>query len=158
MSAVRPPSRPSAVGPVRWRAPAAGLLLLLVACRAAPAQGPAQKSPAPAPLRTGVRVETVTTGLANPWALDFLPDGRILATERAGRLRIVSTEGRLSPPLSGMPAVNAQGQGGRLDVAVDPAFAGNGLVYLSFSESGPGAPAPRSRALASRTQASRTRG
>jgi glucose/arabinose dehydrogenase len=81
-----------------------------------------------------LRVETVASGLANPWGLAFLPDGRMLVTERAGRLRLVSADGKLSRPLTGVPNVAARGQGGLLDVTLDPKFAENRLVYLSFSE------------------------
>src|SRR5512139_200957 len=70
-----------------------------------------------------VRVETVVAGLEHPWGLAFLPDGRMLVTERPGRLRIVSPEGRLGEPLAGVPSVDVVGQGGLLDVAVDPGFA-----------------------------------
>jgi glucose/arabinose dehydrogenase len=80
----------------------------------------------------------VARGLEHPWALAFLPDGRILVTERPGRLRIVEPGGKLSEPLAGVPKVWANGQGGLLDVAIDPQFASNRLVYLSFSESGDG--------------------
>jgi glucose/arabinose dehydrogenase len=81
---------------------------------------------------------TVTRGLQHPWGLAFLPDGRLLVTERPGRMRIVERDGKLSPPLSGVPAVDARGQGGLLDVALDPAFASNQLVYWSYSETGDG--------------------
>jgi glucose/arabinose dehydrogenase len=83
-------------------------------------------------------IATVAKGLENPWGLAFLPDGRMLVTERPGRLRIVARDGRLSEPLTGVPQVVARGQGGLLDVALDPNFADNKLVYLSFSEGGPG--------------------
>jgi glucose/arabinose dehydrogenase len=83
-------------------------------------------------------VETVAKGLERPWALTFLPDGRILVTERPGRLRIVDRDGRMSKPLSGVPQVSARGQGGLLDVALDPRFAENRLVYLSYAEPGEG--------------------
>jgi len=83
------------------------------------------------------RVVDVTRGLAHPWGLAFLPDGRMLVTERAGRLRLVATDGRRSAPLGGVPAVAAGGQGGLLDVALSPRFAQDRLVYLSFSEPGP---------------------
>ncbi|HSK40173.1 MAG TPA: PQQ-dependent sugar dehydrogenase, partial [Arenibaculum sp.] len=83
-----------------------------------------------------VRVETVTDGLVHPWALAFLPDGRMLVTERPGRLRIVSQQGELSDPLSGVPEVFARDQGGLLDVAVDPDFESNGQVYLTYAEAG----------------------
>lgn len=79
-------------------------------------------------------VETVTKGLANPWGLTFLPDGRMLVTERPGRLRLVGTDGKASEPIKGTPEVLARGQGGLLDVALDPDFAANRLVYLSFAE------------------------
>jgi len=122
--------------------PAASLLLAgaLVACRArppAPAR-PGQQSPTPASTPGIVTAETVARGLEHPWGLAFLPDGRMLVTERPGRLRIVSVKGVLSPPLSGVPAVAAAGQGGLLDVALDPGFASNALIYLSFAEPGDG--------------------
>jgi glucose/arabinose dehydrogenase len=85
-----------------------------------------------------VRVESVASGLDNPWGLAFLPDGRMLVTEKPGRLRIVSAEGRISEPLGGIPKVFSQGQGGLLDVALDPDFASNRLVYISYSEPGEG--------------------
>jgi glucose/arabinose dehydrogenase len=83
------------------------------------------------------RVMVFATGLEHPWGLAFLPDGRALVTERPGRLRIVDRDGRLSAPLGGVPRVFNAGQGGLLDVALDPAFARNGLVYLSYAEQGP---------------------
>lgn len=79
-------------------------------------------------------VETVASGLEHPWGLSFLPDGRMLVTERPGRLRIVSAQGQLSRPIAGVPNVAARGQGGLLDVVIDPRFADNRLVYVSFSE------------------------
>lgn len=81
-----------------------------------------------------LQVSTVISGLENPWGLAFLPDGRILVTERPGRLRLVSREGVLSEPLSGLPPVYAQGQGGLLDVLLDPQFEQNNLIYFSFAE------------------------
>jgi glucose/arabinose dehydrogenase len=83
-----------------------------------------------------VRVTTIATGLQNPWGLAFLPDGNFLVTERPGRLRVVTPQGGVSTALTGVPAVFAQGQGGLLDVALDPAFASNRRVYLSFAEPG----------------------
>lgn len=86
-----------------------------------------------------VRVVTLVRGLDHPWGLAFLPDGRMLVTERAGRLRIVGADGKLEPkPVAGVPAVEEFGQGGLLDVALHPKFRENGLVYLSFSARGPG--------------------
>ena len=98
----------------------------------------APRSPTPAPVNGTVRVETVAKGLEQPWALAFLPDGRILVTERPGRLRIVERDGRVSKPLDGVPRVLARGQGGLLDVSLDPRFAENRLVYLSYAEPGEG--------------------
>ena len=113
------------------------VVLVLMACRAGSPPGPAQRSPTPSANTPGVRVETVAKGLVNPWALEFLPDGRILVTERPGRLRIVAKDGTLSPPVTGVPEVFAQGQGGLLDVALDPQYPSNQLVYLSYAEPGP---------------------
>jgi glucose/arabinose dehydrogenase len=81
-----------------------------------------------------VRVVTVAEGLERPWGLAFLPDGRMLVTERPGRLRIVEADGRLSAPLDGVPAVRASGQGGLLDVALAPDFAESRILYLSYAE------------------------
>lgn len=85
-----------------------------------------------------IKVETLAEGLDHPWGMAFLPDGRLLVTERAGDLRIMSADGTLTEPLSGVPKVVANGQGGLLDVALDPNFADNKLVYLSYSEPGDG--------------------
>lgn len=85
-----------------------------------------------------VSVRTWTQGLAQPWALAFLPDGRMLVTERAGRLRLIERDGTLGVALKGLPAVDGSGQCGLLDVAVDPDFEGNRLVYWTFAEAGDG--------------------
>ncbi|MDH5234754.1 MAG: PQQ-dependent sugar dehydrogenase, partial [Gemmatimonadota bacterium] len=117
------------------------LLAAAFACGAGPgagAQGDAPASPQPGYTEGVVRTETVASGLEHPWGLAFLPDGRILVTERPGRLRIVGTDGSLSAPLTGVPAVHAVGQGGLLDVGVDPNFAENRLVYLTYAEEGEG--------------------
>jgi len=85
------------------------------------------------------RVVTVVERVEHPWGLAFLPDGRMLVTERAGRLRIVGRDGKLAPqPVGGLPKIEEYGQGGLLDVALHPRFAENGLVYLSFAERGDG--------------------
>ena len=90
----------------------------------------------------GYRVETVASGLEHPWSLAFLPGGRMLVTERPGRLRLIEPgpDGRplLRPePVAGVPAVLARGQAGLFDVVVDPAFAVNGRVMLSFAHGQP---------------------
>jgi glucose/arabinose dehydrogenase len=98
----------------------------------------APRSPTPKPSPLPGRLVDVARGLEHPWGLAFLPDGRMLVTERAGRLRLVSRGGELSQPLTGVPEVRAGGQGGLLDVALGPRFAQDRLVYLSLSEPGPG--------------------
>jgi glucose/arabinose dehydrogenase len=95
----------------------------------------APRSPTPAAVKLAARVTDVARGLEHPWGLAFLPDSRLLVTERPGRLRLV-TNGQLSEPLAGVPAVYGRGQGGLLDVALGPGFAQDRLVYLSFSEPG----------------------
>ncbi len=79
-------------------------------------------------------VEVVATGLEHPWSFAFLPDRAMLVTERPGRLRIVDAAGALSPPVTGLPRVDAEGQGGLLDVILDPQFADNQRIYWSYSE------------------------
>jgi glucose/arabinose dehydrogenase len=79
-------------------------------------------------------VETIATGLGNPWALAFLPDGRLVVTERAGRMRIVGKDGKLSPPLADVPQVAARGQGGLHDVVLDRDYAQNNTIYFCFAE------------------------
>ena len=80
----------------------------------------------------GINVEPLVK-LDNPWGMAYLPDGRLLITEKPGQLRIFA-DGKLSEPIGGVPQVHYKGQGGLLDVAVDPNFAQNGLVYLSYAE------------------------
>jgi glucose/arabinose dehydrogenase len=79
-------------------------------------------------------VVTVAEGFVNPWSVAFLPGGKMLVTERPGRLRVVSADGKLSEPVSGLPPVHARGQGGLLDVALDPGFAKNTTIYWCYSE------------------------
>ncbi|MGB6087123.1 PQQ-dependent sugar dehydrogenase [Parvibaculum sp.] len=85
-----------------------------------------------------ISVETVASGLEHPWALAFLPDGNFLVTERPGRLRIVTSKGEVKKPIAGVPEVDARNQGGLLDVALDPDFEENRLVYLTYAEKGEG--------------------
>jgi glucose/arabinose dehydrogenase len=102
-----------------------------------PAQRPAFAGQTRAPERkSGVdfTVSTVASGLENPWGLAFLPGGQMLVTERPGRLRVVAKDGTLSAPLSGLLPVVATRQGGMLDVALDPDFAENSLIYWSYAE------------------------
>jgi aldose sugar dehydrogenase len=81
-----------------------------------------------------LRPETVASGLQNPWALAFLPDGRFLVSERPGRLRVIAPDGHLAAPLTGLPEIAAGGQGGLLDVLLDSDFARNRSLYFCFSE------------------------
>ncbi len=85
------------------------------------------------------RVVKLVEGLEHPWSLAFLPDGRLLVTERPGRLRIVRRDGKLEPnPVSGLPEIAEHGQGGLLDVVLHPRYGENGLVYFSFAARGKG--------------------
>jgi glucose/arabinose dehydrogenase len=93
-------------------------------------------------------VQTVAEGLQNPWSLAFLPGGKMLVTERPGRLRVVSADGKLSAPVTGLPPVDARGQGGLLDVVLDPAFEKNNLIYWSYSEPKEGQPGVNNTAVA----------
>jgi aldose sugar dehydrogenase len=137
----------------------AALAAALVACGPAPAQPGPNGDKAGAPVETrppnapeqkpafagqtrapGLSSNTVgqyttlASGLDHPWGIAFLPTGEILVTERAGRLRVLGKDGKLSPAVTGLPAVFAEGQGGLLGVAIDPDYAKNGLVYWTFSE------------------------
>jgi glucose/arabinose dehydrogenase len=85
-----------------------------------------------------IRVDVVARGLAHPWGLAFLHDGRMLVTERPGRLRVVARNGAVSPPVTNVPKVYDSGQGGLLDVQLSPSFATDRLIYLSFAEPGAG--------------------
>lgn len=87
----------------------------------------------------GLRPVTVASGLDNPWAVAFLPDGRLLVSERPGRLRLVAPDGTLSAPIDGLPPVWASGEGGLMDVALDPEFVSNHTVFWTYSEPGPAA-------------------
>jgi glucose/arabinose dehydrogenase len=106
----------------------------------APDQKPAFAGQTRAPeqrLAVAFDVVTVAEGFQNPWSVAFLPGGRMLVTERPGRLRVVGADGRMSEPVAGFPDTlpqGQQGQGGYLDVALDPEFAANGLIYLCYSE------------------------
>ena len=83
---------------------------------------------------TLVRPEIVATGLQNPWAVAFLPDGRFLVTERVGRLRVVQADGKLGSAVAGLPDIAAGGQGGLLDLLLDADFSRNRSLYFCFSE------------------------
>ena len=85
------------------------------------------------------QVNKVLDGLENPWSMAFLPDGRMLITERAGRLRLVTKSFQLHPtPIAGLPKIKAAGQGGLFDVAIHPDYAANGWIYWAYNEPGAG--------------------
>lgn len=113
--------------------PAAVAAPLLLVASTIPSNSQPQFRPTGSPPADNLAVETVASGLANPWAFAFLPDGRMLVTERPGRLRMVAKGGNLSPPIDGVPRVFARGQGGLHDVILDRDFAKNGTIYLCFA-------------------------
>ena len=82
------------------------------------------------------KVETIAEGLEHPWGLAFMPDGGMLVTERPGRMRVVRNRA-VSAPVEGIPSVAAEGQGGLLDIALDPDFANNRIIFFTFSEPRP---------------------
>ena len=113
-----------------------GVSLALDAC-ARPAQAPAVAAPRAMASNAGpMRVETVASGLEHPWSVALLPGGGFLVTERPGRLRRIDANGSISPPIAGVPRVFAEGQGGLLYVVLDPGFATNGRIWLSYAEPG----------------------
>ncbi|RIK97261.1 MAG: hypothetical protein DCC74_08105 [Proteobacteria bacterium] len=112
---------------------------LVAAALSLPALTPAHGQTSPVPSSAGpLKVETIAGNLSHPWSLAFLPDGRMLITERPGRLRIVTREGQVSPSLPGVPPVSASGQGGLLDVILDRDYAQNATIYFCFAEQADG--------------------
>ena len=85
-----------------------------------------------------LKVQTVASGLVNPWSLAFLPDGRMLVTERPGRMRIVAADGRLSPPIANVPKVYAVGQAGLMDVLLARDFAQSHTIFVCYAEAADG--------------------
>jgi glucose/arabinose dehydrogenase len=120
------------------------MVLLIGAFSVAHAQEPVFGLPVP-PLGPGpfvyetaevgkIRVTVVARGLSHPWSLVFLPDGRLLVTERAGRLRVIR-DGVLDPtPITGLPRARTEGNGGLMDIALHPRFAENRFVYLTYTK------------------------
>jgi aldose sugar dehydrogenase len=134
-----------------WAAVALPALLMACSCghaEPAPAAAPpppggpygmdVRVTPPAPPGSVAVRLVPFASGLATPWGLAFLPDRRLLVTEKGGTLRLVSADGMALSPVSSTLVVDASGQGGLLDVALDPQFPANRRVYLSFSEPGSG--------------------
>jgi len=112
---------------MKWLAIAGAMSLASsVSALAAPQNFPSSAGP--------LTVETFATGLVRPWALAFLSGGRLLVTERPGRMRIVAKDGRLSPPIAGLPKIYAYDQVGLADVVLDRAFDTNHTIYFCFTE------------------------
>ena len=123
--AFQPPAAPSAGNsPAETQAPNTDYKPLLPNQTRAPQ--PAQK--------TEFEQAVAVKGLDTPWAMEFLPDGRMIVTEKAGKLRIVAKDGTPGQPIAGVPRVDAREQGGLLDVALSPSFPSDKMVYLSYSE------------------------
>lgn len=95
-----------------------------------------------------IKVSTLASGLNHPWSLAFLPDGRLLVTERIGQMRVITPDGQVSDPVEGLPDVGAKGQGGLMDVILDPEFDTNNIIYFSYAESDPQEEAKASTAVA----------
>lgn len=98
--------------------------------------------------RHQLQLNTIAEGLEFPWGMAFLPDGSLLVTERGGNLRRLTLNGDISAPIAGVPKVVAQGQGGLLDVVLDPDYANNQFIYLSYAEPAPAGAAGSSTAVA----------
>lgn len=110
------------------------VLTVAMAVAAGPAYCAQTDAPKPAS-ESRIKTQVIAKGLVNPWGLQFLPDGRLLVTERPGRLRIVTRDGQVGPSISGLPTVFATGQGGLLDVLLAQDFGkAGGDIYLSFAE------------------------
>ena len=115
------------------------MTLALGACaQPTPSDAATPMPPTQATASGEMRIETIASGLKHPWAVALLPEGGYLVSERPGRLRRIATDGSLSAPIAGVPAVFAQGQGGLLDVVPDPQYASNKRIWLSFAEPGDG--------------------
>jgi len=125
---------------IRILAACIAMSLALNACAQSktPAQPVASAEPARAmPSHAGtLQVRPIASGLDHPWAVAVLPTGGFLVTERPGRLRRIGSDGKVSAPIIGVPTVFAQGQGGLLDVVLDPDFVNNKRIWLSFAEPG----------------------
>ncbi|MEZ5741006.1 MAG: PQQ-dependent sugar dehydrogenase [Burkholderiaceae bacterium] len=115
-------------------------LSAFVASACSGASEPVSNPPAVAPTAADKSITTteVASGLSSPWSMAFLPDGRLLVTERAGNLRLVGIDGGLSAPLAGVPAVDMNGQGGLLGLTLGPDFANDARVFFAYTESAGG--------------------
>ena len=119
--------------------PFRSLLLLLLCSLACPSTWAQERSQVIYSEKQSFRLATLLTGLENPWSLAFLPDGRLLITERAGRMRLVGQDYKLDPKaIDGLPELVSEGQGGLFDVVLHPQYAQNGWVYWAYNAPGPG--------------------
>jgi len=115
---------------------------------AVPAPAPAAAAPDPDGQRfhtdlQDIRLVTVTDGLDTPWAVEFLPDGRLLVAERGGKLRVIEADGTLrAEPVAGLPAIHTGQDAGLFDIAISPSYASDGWIYLAYAEADPSAPEP----------------
>ena len=135
VAALNAPARPSLRRAIAWSAVTlvAGIALSIAAC------GGGSSAAAPSAPSGPPKATVLGATLVSPWGLAFLPDGRMLVTQKGGSLVIVRADGSaIDATVSGVPAVNASGQGGLLDVALDPDFATSPWIYLTFSEDGTG--------------------
>ncbi len=138
------------------RSGALGVGLLALGSAGLPPPAPAAEPRVIQSERHAFRVVVLVEGLEHPWGLAFLPDGRLLVTERPGRLRLIAN-GRLEPqPIGGLPAIAVRGQGGLLDVALHPRYPETGWVYLSYAAPGEGGAA--TEVLRGRLRGGQTRG
>lgn len=112
--------------------------LCLPACGGGGDAGSSTGSTGATPSTTAANLKSIqiASGLSSPWGMSFMPDGRILMTEKAGTMRLVSTSGVVSAPITGLPAVANAGQGGLLDVQLDPDYATSPWIYWSYAEPG----------------------
>ncbi|MBS0440515.1 MAG: PQQ-dependent sugar dehydrogenase [Proteobacteria bacterium] len=134
------PSHPSRRTTLAWLMALAGASSA-ASCGGSSSEAPAPSgnTPAPTPPAAGpITATTFASGLDSPWGMAFLPDGRILVTLKGGSMVILSANGSSTTPVTGVPAVNSSGQGGLLDVALDPDFSTTPWVYFSYSENGTG--------------------
>jgi glucose/arabinose dehydrogenase len=109
---------------LNWMGVTSATLMLVWHCATAAKEYPSHE----------ISVSTYAEGIEKPWGMTFLPDGRLLVTEKAGNFRLINTDGAVSAPLSGAMKVNDTGQGGLLDVVLDPAFADNQMIYFSYAK------------------------
>ncbi len=117
-------------------APVFAAAFLALLCAAMQADAFAQAPAGTSITGTSIRTEVLAKGLEHPWGMTFLDDKQILVTERPGRLRLVQANGELSAPIAGLPAIDAGGQGGLLDILADRNFKTNRTVYFCYSEPG----------------------